>query len=157
MFKSSDDSLAEFRRFLKHSIDEIDALDDMPDSLPDGEAQLRRYARVAGEAGLQALHAGFADLHNQSLQMCEFVERTTALTFLADCLAKCRETAAAKPLVAVSRSQAMMTADEVAEYLGITVRSVRRRVLDGSLPQPLKIGRSVRFQRKDIEAVASGK
>jgi predicted DNA-binding transcriptional regulator AlpA len=34
---------------------------------------------------------------------------------------------------------------------------VRRRVLDGTLPTPVKLGRSVRFQRKDIEAVASGK
>lgn len=156
MMSAPGDSVAEFQGFLKGAVDSIDELDRLPDS-PSGEARMRHCASIVGETGLQAIHAGFADLHDRSLQFPPFVERTAALAFIADCVARCREAAATHPGGTVSERPGMMTAEEVSDYLGITVRSVRRRVLDGTLPQPVKIGRSVRFRREDIEAVAAGK
>jgi excisionase family DNA binding protein len=153
MLKKLHDDVAEFRRFLANAIEEIEGLDRAP-FVPSGDAYLRRCAALVSEAGLQALHAGFADLHERS-EVGAFAERTTALTFLADCVARCR--GSEQQGTGASHKAAMMTAAEVAEYLGITVRSVRRRVLDGTLPQSVKIGRSVRFRREDIEAVAAGK
>jgi excisionase family DNA binding protein len=155
MLKKSHDDVADFRRFLANAIEEIEGLERAP-FLLSGEPYLRRCAAIVSEAGLQALHAGFADLHERS-QAGEFAERATALTFLADCVARCREVETEQPGAGSSQKIGMMTADEVAEFLGITTRSVRRRVLDGTLPKPVKIGRSVRFPRKDIEAVAAGK
>ena|SRR5436190_22310041 len=47
----------------------------------------------------------------------------------------------------------MLTAQEVARLLGLNRRSVRRLVLSGQLPAPLRIGkRAVRWHRKDIDA-----
>lgn len=153
MLKKLHDDVADFRRFLANAIEEIEGLD-RATFLLSGDAYLRRCAAIVSEAGLQALHAGFADLHERS-EAGAFSERTTALTFLADCVARCRESE--RQGVGSSQKAAMMTTAEVAEHLGITDRSVRRRVLDGTLPTPVKIGRSVRFRRVDIEAVAAGK
>lgn len=157
MLKKFNDDVAEFRRFLTNAIEEIEGLDRSRFPLS-GDAYLHRCAGIVGAAGVQAIHAGFADLHERSLQVGEFVERTTALTFLADCVARCREVTSEQPGIRLASQTAdMLTADEVAKFLGVTVRSVRRRVLDGTLPKPTKIGRSVRFRRQDIEAVAAGK
>ena len=156
MLKKSQDEIADFRCFLKNAIKEIEGLDRAQFSL-EGEGYLRRCAAIVSEAGLQAVHAGFADLHDMSLQLFGHIERTSALTFLADCLARCRTRAAEEPGLLQAQKTAMMTAAEVAKFLGITGRSVRRRVLDGTLPHPIKIGRSVRFRREDIEAVAANK
>ena len=153
MLKKMHDDVADFRRLLAIAIEEIEGLDRAPFPLA-GDAYLRRCAALVSEAGLQALHAGFADLHERS-EVGAYAERTTALTFLADCVASCR--VAEQRGVGASQEAPMMTAAEVAEHLGITVRSVRRRVLDGTLPTPVKIGRSVRFRRVDIVAVAAGK
>lgn len=40
---------------------------------------------------------------------------------------------------------------QLAERLGVNTRTVRRLVLAGRVPEPLKIGRAVRWPRKAIE------
>ena len=47
---------------------------------------------------------------------------------------------------------AMLSADELAEWLKISKRTVWRLKSTGALPKPVKIGRSVRWQRSDISA-----
>lgn len=44
----------------------------------------------------------------------------------------------------------MLDLHAVAKLLGIDERSVWRRVADGTLPKPVKIGRSVRWFASDI-------
>ena len=50
------------------------------------------------------------------------------------------------------QSQALLLkADEVADLLAISVRSVWRLASRGELPPPIEIGRSKRWRRDDIE------
>lgn len=46
----------------------------------------------------------------------------------------------------------MMTADELAETLCISLRQVWRLKAKGDLPKPVSIGRNVRWRRSDIVA-----
>jgi predicted DNA-binding transcriptional regulator AlpA len=50
----------------------------------------------------------------------------------------------------------MLTANDLAEMLGIDLRSVWRRKADGTLPQPVQLGRSVRWMRKEVEQWLAG-
>ena len=152
MTQPQSDSVGEFRRYLATKMQEIEGLDRIP-FLPSGEAYLRRCAEIIAEVGVQALRTGFVDLHKRSLVIGDFAERKVTLYFLVDCASRCNQFETAD----LARKEVMMTSDDVAEMLGITTRSVRRRVLDGTLPKPVRLGRSVRFRRKDIEAVAVGK
>ena len=52
----------------------------------------------------------------------------------------------AKPL-----PDALLTADEVAAMFNVDARTIRRRVADGTFPAPVKVGRSVRWRRSDLE------
>jgi excisionase family DNA binding protein len=44
-----------------------------------------------------------------------------------------------------------LTIDEVAQYLSIGRSSVYRRVADGTLPKPIKIGNLARFKASEVE------
>jgi len=145
-----------FRHFLKNAINEINSLIESQDSFG-GEEYLRRCAAICSDAGLQALHAGFAALHEKSLRFSIYAERVEALEFLANCIRACHETGSKAPAHLQNHESSVMTSKDAATFLGVTVRSIRRRVIDGTLPQPLRIGRSVRFRREDIEAVTAGK
>lgn len=46
----------------------------------------------------------------------------------------------------------MLSAEELAEWLNISKRTVWRLKSAGAIPNPVKIGRSVRWQRGDISA-----
>lgn len=48
-------------------------------------------------------------------------------------------------------SDGLLSLSEVAKILGVCVRSVRRVIARGELPQPVRIGRSVRLFRRDVE------
>jgi len=39
----------------------------------------------------------------------------------------------------------------VAELLSVSIRTVRRRWYDGTLPPPIKVGRAIRWRLLDIE------
>ena len=50
---------------------------------------------------------------------------------------------------------ALLTIRQVAGMLSMDERSVRRRVSDGTIPPPLKLGRLSRWRRLDIEALCN--
>jgi excisionase family DNA binding protein len=50
----------------------------------------------------------------------------------------------------VANAPLMMTADELAETLCISLRQVWRLKAKGDLPKPVTIGRNVRWRRSDI-------
>jgi excisionase family DNA binding protein len=45
----------------------------------------------------------------------------------------------------------LLAADQVAELLGLSVRSIKRLSSEGTLPGVVRIGRSVRFSRAALE------
>lgn len=51
----------------------------------------------------------------------------------------------------------LLTVDEVAHLLGISVRSVWRLTSGGELPGPITLGRSKRWARRTIEDYVAGK
>lgn len=51
----------------------------------------------------------------------------------------------------------LLTVDQVAGLLGISVRSVWRLASAGELPPPLSIGRSKRWERRSLEAFVEAK
>lgn len=75
-----------------------------------------------------------------------------ALTILGKFLAWAREQQSAK----TEGSSTMLTASDLAEMLGIDLRSVWRRKADGTLPRPVQLGRSVRWVRKEVEQWLAG-
>ena len=75
-----------------------------------------------------------------------------ALAILGRLLAWTQERHSAK----AEGSSTMLTASELAEMLGIDLRSVWRRKADGTLPQPVQLGRSVRWVRKEVEQWLAG-
>ena len=61
-------------------------------------------------------------------------------------------------LVAASRPRpALMDADEVADELGISLRTMQRLRQLGQVPAPIKIGGQIRWRRCDVDAwIAKG-
>src|SRR5689334_14707781 len=109
MLKKSHGCVADFRRFLKNAIKEVESLVESHDSF-DGEAYLRRCASIGSDAGLQALHVGFAELHDKSLRFSTYAERLEILDFLAECLRACREIETNEPIHSPTHETGMMTA-----------------------------------------------
>ena len=52
--------------------------------------------------------------------------------------------------VAQGRGRDLLTVDEVAALLGISVRSVWRLVSSGKMPRPVKLSRSCRWKKAEI-------
>lgn len=50
---------------------------------------------------------------------------------------------------------ALLTIRQVAGLLSVDERTIRRRVSDGTIPPPLKLGRLSRWRRLDIEALCN--
>lgn len=65
---------------------------------------------------------------------------------LVDCLRALQPARVTQPV-----ESAYLDIKQLAALYGINERSVRRRVSDGTLPQPEKIGRSVRWRKSDLE------
>ena len=53
--------------------------------------------------------------------------------------------------------EALLTTKEVAALLKVSERHVQNMVREGTLPKPLKLGRSVRFRTRDIRRFLNGK
>ncbi len=45
----------------------------------------------------------------------------------------------------------LLTIQQVAALFQVNMRTIRRRVSDGTFPKPVKIGRSLRWNRADLE------
>lgn len=56
-----------------------------------------------------------------------------------------------QPTAAGTAVSEYLDAGQVAELLGCSIRSVRTWGIDGTLPKPVRTGRSVRWKRSDIE------
>lgn len=46
----------------------------------------------------------------------------------------------------------LLTAKNVADILGVSIRSLYRRQHDRDFPPPVRVGRCVRFRSEDVEA-----
>ena len=61
-----------------------------------------------------------------------------------------------RPAKETGEAGSMLTRSELARRLGVNTRTVRRMVLAGDLPEPVKMGRrTVRWNREDIEVFLS--
>jgi predicted DNA-binding transcriptional regulator AlpA len=45
----------------------------------------------------------------------------------------------------------LLTIEQLAAMYQVNPRTIRRRVIDGTFPKPVKIGRSIRWNRADVE------
>ena len=50
----------------------------------------------------------------------------------------------------------LISADELARLLGISTRTIWRRLSGGEIPKPVRLGKSVRWRLADIEAWIDG-
>jgi excisionase family DNA binding protein len=50
------------------------------------------------------------------------------------------------------KADLLLTLRQVAEILGVCVRSVRRSIDRGELPKPVRVGRAVRMFKSDVDA-----
>ena len=126
----------EFKKWLSDRIDELDAIYALPF---DAEDPLDRCAAIVEKAADYSARLGIADLHRKANELGAVVGPMEAKTYLAECLG------------ALPASTQTLDATELATLLGVTVRSVWRRRADGTLPSPIKIGRSVRWNLKEVE------
>lgn len=61
------------------------------------------------------------------------------------------------PLTTKSERAEALTVNELAEMLGETPKSIYKRAQNGTLPFPvLRLGRSIRFSRRAVEAWLEG-
>ena len=51
----------------------------------------------------------------------------------------------------------LMTSEEVSDILNVSTRHLSNLTRDGQFPEPLRLGRSVRFRPKDIDQWIDGK
>jgi predicted DNA-binding transcriptional regulator AlpA len=62
--------------------------------------------------------------------------------------------AAVAPASSTTTVKGWLTAKDLSDHLGISVRSIYRRVSDGTLPQPTRIGRLVRWSPDGLDLQA---
>lgn len=54
-------------------------------------------------------------------------------------------------------NEAMMDVEEVAKFLGVSIRHIQSLRSKGKMPEPMKLGASVRWSREAIEKWATGR
>jgi excisionase family DNA binding protein len=134
----------EFRAFILDKLDELDQLyaTAAPEAVLETSAT---YANAAQEVGDLAARLGHPGLYSRSRELLGHPDYASAVAYLAECLAAAQEPPEAKPIGET------LTVDEVARMLGVSVRSVWRRRNDGTIPEPIKVGKSVRWPRAEFE------
>lgn len=130
-----------FKHWLSGQIDELAFLSERE---PDPQIA-EHCVGVVEEVSNRAAALGFAELFKHGQAMTGTIGTRSARAYLAECLATI---GAAKP---ADEASSMLTAKDLAKMLGINLRSVWRRKADGTLPQPVQLGRSVRWVRKEVE------
>jgi excisionase family DNA binding protein len=131
----------DFRTWLTDRMNECDALYEHP--APDVEVWLR-CGTIAHEAGDRAARVGLADLHQCSREFGGFAEPPSVKSFLASCLA-------ALP-TEPKQPAALLSVEDVASTLQISVSHVYRLADGGRMPRPMKLGGLVRWDRTELEA-----
>jgi predicted DNA-binding transcriptional regulator AlpA len=90
------------------------------------------------QASLKASHLGLVPLVRQFTGHLSYHD---ARLYLTECLAACET----KP------DAEFLTIGQVVVMIGLSEKTIRRRVADGVLPPPIKIGHATRWRRLDIE------
>lgn len=137
----------DFREFILSTIDRFDRL---YDSAPP-EAVLetgRGYAVAADDAGNMAAKLGLPELYRRSLDFGEFAEWPHVKVFLAECLAA----VPAPPELKSTTDSPWLDAEQSANYLGISVRSLNGLVARGRLVPQRGPRRTYRFTRQQLDA-----
>ena len=124
-----------FARWVREQIAEIEPMI--------GSDERRTHSYVAGvirEAKALAYRLGLFDIADR---LPERREKTAldGLLRLQSCLGT------------DSEPSLHLTISEAAALLGVSTKTIRRRVALGDFPDPVRIGRAVRFRRRDIEAI----
>jgi excisionase family DNA binding protein len=101
-----------------------------------------RFAEIVADAKRNAYAAG---LHDLALTLPDTETVKTPLA-AANQLRR-----ALFALDSTTADSDWLTYKQVKRLLGLSVQTIRRRVYDGVLPPPVKLGRSARFRRLDIE------
>jgi predicted DNA-binding transcriptional regulator AlpA len=104
---------------------------------------------IVAAAGDHAARLGLAEQFEASRQFGRMVYPLDAKAFLAACIGACPPEVQAEPQ--------LLEAADLADLLGITLRSVWRRKADGTLPKPVQLGRLVRWNRTDVERWLAGR
>lgn len=135
------DTLTNFRRWAERAAAELQTLIDADES---GELETELNAQVARLIRRAKRHAFNVGLYDVADKLPErpFKTPLDGLLRLRECLGRESDN---RP------TAQFLTIREVAAMLAINERSVRRRVTEGTLPEPVRIGRSVRWRRLDIE------
>lgn len=125
---------ASFRKYLR---DQLKALQGVQEPDLDFYEGLRHVvseaARRAAEAGLPA-----------AVEVCAAVRKGGITPDIArHVLSQC--------LAVTEPESETLNAKELADLLGVHVRSIYRRKLDGSLPEPVQVGRSVRWCKSEVD------
>jgi predicted DNA-binding transcriptional regulator AlpA len=124
------------RQWLKSQLKFVEQIEDHPEPDQQHFDQLRS---IVAEAGRRAAQAGLPDC----LSSCSIrpgpISPAIARRVLTECLAGCADE--------------MLTIDEVSTMFKVDVRTIRRRVTTGDFPEPVRIGRSVRWKRSDLEGL----
>ena len=108
-----------------------------------------RCGTIAHEAGDRAARIGLADQHQRSREFGGYVEPSSVKSFLASCLAALPT----EPTLPAT----LLSVEDVASTLQVSVSHVYRLADGGRLPRPIKLGGLVRWNRTELEAwISSG-
>lgn len=135
------------RDFLKSKLDEADSIIGATDDAYDSVQRCEDLRRLIDEVATEAIKSERPEV----LDLCQSVRRDgVSLSILRSVLVRCL--AALPP----ERPAPLMTADEVASLLNVSVRSVWRMRSAAELPEPLTFGKSIRWRQSDIEKITKG-
>jgi len=126
----------QYRKWLRQKLKALQAPNEPDEPFYEG------VRSIVSEASGRAAEAGLPE----AVAACAAVRRGGITPDIArQVLSQCLALAETKP------ESETLNAKELAELLGIHVRSIYRRKLDGSLPEPVQVGRSVRWRKSDVD------
>lgn len=105
---------------------------------------------IVEQAADRAVRLGLSDLYRKSLDISR-ASPSDAKWFLAECLSSVpvtKETPASEAR--------LLTVKEVSYMLGVSTRTVWRRVSAGEMPEPIQVGRLAKWRRSEVERWLNG-
>ena len=135
------------RKFIQAKLAEADSIVSVDDL---GYVLFRRCEDLRTIVNEVAAHA-ITEEQPAVLDLCQSVRGFgTSLSELRSVLVHCLA------VIPPGRPAPLLTVDEVAELLSISVRSVHRMKSAGELPEAVELGKSVRWRQSDIEKITRG-